>query len=279
LPTWLAAARAVHYGACASLFGLALFQLYALQAPPWRVWRIALAAVALISGAAWFALVTLSLAGDLTADAVTAMVRETSFGSVWLVRLGLAVAAILLAAMANRPARMASCLVCALLLASIALTGHTQTHEGGVRAFHVGSDAVHLLGAGGWIGGLLGLCLALPGPNDDAKAASVARFSRMAYGAVAAIVGSGLINAVILVASPMALVTTGYGRLLLAKLALFAAMLGFAAYNRLVLSPALSGPHADAAARRLRRNALGEQLLAAGILICVAFLGMGQPPA
>src|SRR5207253_4090267 len=108
-------------------------------------------------------------------------------------------------------------------------------------------------------------------------AATVSRFSRMAYLAVAAVLISGLINAAILVASPDALLVTGYGRLLLVKLALVAGMLGFAAYNRLVLSPALSGP--AGAVRPLRRNAMAEQLLAAGVLICVACLGLGQPPA
>jgi hypothetical protein len=41
----------------------------------------------------------------------------------------------------------------------------------------------------------------------------------------------------------------------------------------------LSGADPGAAARRLRRNAVAEQVLAGGILNCAAFLGMGQPPA
>ena len=48
--------------------------------------------------------------------------------------------------------------------------------------------------------------------------------------------------------------------------------------NRLLISPRLAGPNAASQVRALRRNAAIEQGIALGVLVCVAFLGMGEPP-
>jgi putative copper export protein len=55
-----------------------------------------------------------------------------------------------------------SVMVCltAALLVSRALVGHTQTHDGPLCAAHIIADAVHLLAAAAWLGGLFALgCL------------------------------------------------------------------------------------------------------------------------
>jgi putative copper resistance protein D len=276
LAVGLVAARAVHFAACTGLFGLSLFALYAIPAPRLRAWMVWLGLTALASGAAWFILVTVNLAGAADAASLSAVATQTSFGPVWIVRLLIALALLAAAALPGGRARPVAALLSGVLLGSIALTGHTQTHEGGVRLVHVASDAVHLLGAGAWIGGLIGLSLILAHPAGPA--ATVARFSRLAYVAVSALVLSGLVNAYILVGSPAALLSTGYGRLLLLKILLFAGMLALAGVNRLRISPALAGASAGEAARALRRSVVAEQTLAVGVLLCVAWLGMGQPP-
>ena len=278
MPVWLAAARAVHYGACTGLFGLSLFQHYGSQPARFRAWLAGLGVAALISGAAWFALVTFDLAGGLDGPALAAIVTQTSFGPVWLARLALALAASLLIGLSPQGRRTVPGLLAGLLLASIALTGHTQIHDGPLRAAHVVSDAIHLLAAGAWIGGLAGLILTLSPDAGPANAPTVGRFSQMGYLAVAGLIVSGLVNAAILVRSPANLIGSPYGRLLLLKLALFAAMLFLAAANRLLISPRLAGPNAASQVRALRRNAAIEQGIALGVLVCVAFLGMGEPP-
>ena len=59
----------------------------------------------------------------------------------------------------------------------------------------------------------------------------------MGYAAVTTLVGSGLVNAWVLVGSPERLITTQYGQLLLVKVCLFAGMLALAAQNRFRLVP------------------------------------------
>jgi len=73
----------------------------------------------------------------------------------------------------------------AVLLASLAGVGHTQVHEGVTAIVHVTADAVHLLAAGAWLGGLLppGMVVvssrAKQLSNDDAVLV-LSRFSGMA---------------------------------------------------------------------------------------------------
>jgi putative copper resistance protein D len=92
---------------------------------------------------------------------------------------------------------------------------------------------------------------------------------------VGTLIVTGFVNAWILVGSWPALTATNYGRLLIVKLALFAAMLGFAAVNRFVLTPVLAHmPDALPARRKLARNSMIE--LALGLLIFVAVGVLGE---
>ena len=75
---------------------------------------------------------------------------------------------------------------------------------------------------------------------------------------------------------PRDLVSTGYGRVLALKLALFVAMLGIAAVNRLHLTPLLAAAGARAA---LARNSLVETGLGLGVLLLVGALGTMAPTA
>ena len=80
---------------------------------------------------------------------------------------------------------------------------------------------------------------------------------------VATLVATGLVNSWILVGSFHALLVTEYGQVLILKLVVFAAMLAFAAVNRLSLTPQLavaSGKQREAV-RRLTRNSVIEIVL------------------
>lgn len=279
----LAAARFLQYAAATGLFGLSLYPLYARAALDGRTraWLIGLAVASGVGAWAWLLATTFNMAGGLDLDSLIS-VFDTPFGHLWAVRLALGLALIVVTLL--RKARPV--LVCALAaasLASIALTGHTQEHDGGLRIAVVTADAAHLLGAGAWLGGLIGLALLLRGAPADAaqageRAANVARFSRMAYVAVGAIVVSGLFNGVLLVGSAPALWTTFYGGLLAVKVALFGAMLVLAGLNRFRISPHLAADEGPWS-RRLARHVAAEQGLGLLVLICVAVLGMSQPPA
>jgi len=110
----------------------------------------------------------------------------------------------------------------------------------------------------------------------------VRRFSILGSVSVATLILSGFVNAWILVGSFCGLVVTGYGQLLMLKLAAFAVMLGFAAFNRFALTPRLALASDDArqaAHRELSRNTLIEIALGLSIFAMVGVLGTQHPAA
>jgi putative copper resistance protein D len=299
----LISARFLHFAAVMALFGLALFPLYSYRAggnPPltrlsrWlRTLQSSAALLALASALAWGWFAIAAMTGTMwgaDAGSLLTVLRETSFGQVWVARLALVAGLLtLMRQRSNEHRDWTSMLLAALLLASLALVGHTNTSEGVLWVVHMGVDGVHLLAAGAWFGGLLALAYLLtlarqcPSAEHTAHAvATLARFSSMGYAAVATLVGSGLVNAWVLVGAPKRLIATPYGQLLLVKLCLFAGMLALAAQNRFRLVPALQRSKqgsmtAEAPLRVVRRNVLIEQTLALVIVLIVGWLGTLQP--
>ena len=104
----------------------------------------------------------------------------------------------------------------------------------------------------------------------------------MLFRSVGTLLVTGIINSWYLVGSVTALTGTDYGRLLLAKIALFAIMLTFAAFNFLRLTPRIaqreSADTAARALRQLRSNATIEATVGAVVIAVVAVLGT-LPPA
>jgi putative copper resistance protein D len=92
---------------------------------------------------------------------------------------------------------------------------------------------------------------------------------------------TGILNSWLLLGSVSALGTTLYGKLLLAKIVLFALMLAFAAVNRLVLTPQLAAKSqvSERARSRLAIHSGCELALGAAILVLVGVLGTLAPPA
>src|SRR5215831_18620322 len=286
-----------------ALFGLALFPVYSgptgADAPPARVngWRrisiFCAALLALVSALAWGWFAIAGMTGAMMAAAdlenLLTVLRETSFGQVWVPRFGLGV--VLLALILGRSSEhWITAFLAGLLLASLALVGHTQTSDGALWVGHVSADGAHLLAAGAWLGGLLALGYVLtcarrfPSAETTAHAVTaLVRFSGMGYAAVAVLIGSGLVNAWVLVGPPTRLLTTPYGQLLLVKVCLLAGMLVLAAQNRFRLVPALQRSKesclpAELLLQALRRNVIGEQILGLSIVLIVAWLGT-LPPA
>lgn len=299
-------ARFLHYAAATSLAGLSLFPLYAYAgAEPgalarWRRMLVLRAAiVALLSGLGWFAFAVANMGGSLgdlaDMDMLWTVVRDTSFGNIWALRMLLAA---IIVGMAASEARSNSVrlsimpFLAAVFLMSLAGTGHTQVEEGWAGIIHILSDSAHLLAAGAWLGGLIPLAAILR--RSGAMSVNVRpqdvdqvllRFSGVGYIAVATLIGSGLVNSWFLVGSLSGLLTTLYGQLLLAKLALFGGMLALAVANRFWLVPSMSKVRADAAdelakwSARLRSHVLGEQVLGWMVLAAVSLLGTMQPGA
>ncbi|MBO3748008.1 CopD family protein [Streptosporangiaceae bacterium NEAU-GS5] len=115
------------------------------------------------------------------------------------------------------------------------------------------SMELHVLGASAWAGGLLAIALLLRGDN---LAAVLPRFSKLATIALLVVTASGLFNGLVELALapvarfPESLVTTGYGRLVLAKV-VFAGVIALLGANiRWRLLPAIRRPALTAAPAR-----------------------------
>jgi putative copper resistance protein D len=172
------------------------------------------------------------------------------------------------------------------LVGTLAWAGHAAAGTGVQGGVHLVADVLHLIAGSAWAGALIPLALllraALANPNQASftiASAAVSRFSTLGICSVATLVVSGAVNTWVLAGSLPALIDTDYGRLLLAKIALFLAMLGLAAVNRLRLTPRLtSGTGAvGAAIGQVRRNTLIEAGLGAIIIVIVSVLGTMPP--
>jgi putative copper resistance protein D len=296
----LIAARLLHYLAVLALFGATLFPFYAywsgeqphqpLISSLRRVVATA-STLAVLSAGLWLVFAIATMAGTLSEALVPetflSVVNDTSFGRIWLWRLALGLFLMLwciarLYWPSKRGADVVALAGAAVLLATIAGTGHTQTYEGTSRLLHMASDGVHLLAAGTWLGGLVALALlvapSLRGSPLEAHRI-LARFSGVGIAAVAALVVTGLVNSWFLVGNIGGLFGTPYGQLLCIKLGAFLAMVGLAGLNRYRLVPALTGaPLAQSTAlARLRRHIYAEQALGIGVIVIVALIGTLQP--
>jgi putative copper resistance protein D len=284
----------VQFAAAMSAFGCAAFRLYTIGTPAslarWIAGAIRIAAaVAVVAAAATAPATAAEMSGSpaLAFDPATlvAVLTATTFGHVWRWHLGFGLA--LTAAAFCRPGRAVSALLLALAalnLGSLAWIGHAAMMPGLAGVGHELNQALHLLAAGAWIGGLMPLLVLLRrarsmagGPMPDFVREAVSHFSQMGYAAVGLIAVTGAINAILLVGSVGALFGTAYGRLLCVKILLFLAMVAVAAANRLHLAPRLMRD--PAALIPLTRNVLLEQALGIAILAAASLLGTWPPAA
>jgi putative copper resistance protein D len=304
----LAYVRAVHFAATIVAAGALIFEV--LVAAPafalvggivdpavkrwrrcwtWLIW--ASLAVAALSGAIWLVL----LAADIYAAPIAEVWRDggiwtvatqTRFGELSLARL---VAAVVLAAalpiITRKPARSpwrGGALVLALIiLIGPAWTGHAGATPGVAGEFPLAADALHLLAAGAWLGGLvpLAMLLAAAARQKDSRwtavtATAVRRFSVLGVISVGTLLASGIANSWYQVGTLNNLFATTYGQLVLIKIALFAAMIALACLNRFYLTPRLA---TVGNVRRLRHTTLAETALGFAAVAVVGFLGAMAP--
>ncbi len=197
----------------------------------------------LVLAGAWLALALLSVAfraadafgRPVTALTVDQMVRwatELAAGRGMVLTAGCAAVVVGCGVVRLRnPERLAVRIpLVAALLGTLtpAVTGHASSAPDHQLA--VGTAALHVGAAALWVGGL-GAVLALAAPHRRLLDAVLPRFSLLATGCVIAVAVTGLLNAQVRLESWGALLTTGYGRLVVAKsvaLVLVAALGGLA---------------------------------------------------
>ena len=259
--------------------------------------------VALMSWFAWSWLVASTMSGDhlieclQTGDWLTVLTR-TQFGHIWLFRviisLVLGIGLWLLARTSGRrrhlPATLAG--LAAIELVSLAWVGHAAAGPGRFRAVHLFGDALHLLTSAFWPGSLAPLAafllLLLKSRQIEAiglAATVVRRFSASSLIAVTVMALTGLLNSIFVVGSFRALLTSAYGQLLVSKLILFFAMIGFGGWNLFLLKPRLvidlptvSVAQKKSAIHSLLRKVLWEMGLGTVVILIVGLLGTTPPP-
>jgi copper transport protein len=111
-----------------------------------------------------------------------------------------------------------------------ALSGHAGS--GSPAWAWLPANIVHVVAVSAWIGGLAALVAASGVLGKEAREHVLARFGRLAGGAVAAVLATGVAQSLSAMDAWADLVETAYGRSVLIKLGLFALLIGFGAANR-----------------------------------------------
>jgi putative copper resistance protein D len=299
--------RAIHFAASATTAGMVMFHVFVAE-PALRPSgdacaivrsRIAVLtwmglAIAIVTGLVWFVLLTMSITGLSSGDAmrsgaILTVANETQFGLISEIRAVLALTlAVCLILSQFVLLRWLALIAASGLVGAIAWTGHAGSTLGELGNLHLTADVLHLGAASAWIGGLFGLSILFATGRrrsafewEPLQLDAVLRFSTIGMISVAALIISGIVNAWILVGSFRALLVTDYGQLLLLKIVAFVIMVGFAAVNRFRLTPQLASvtkveAHANALSA-LTRNTLIELALGLAIFAVVGVLGTLHP--
>lgn len=250
--------------------------------------------------------------GDMFSTGILGDTVGDRQGQVWLARLVLLiVAAPLLALLAARDSSAsddrsaplpgwwlpAGVLVGIGLAATPGLSGHAIS--GRWTSAAVVADTLHVLAMAVWLGGIVALsATALRTPPAQGATAALARFSRIALGSIAVIAATGTFQAVRQLGSLEAVRDTEYGRILVVKLVLVAAIVVVAAFSREIVlrrsarawladpehrpdgepPPEELTPAQEEAERSgLRRSVLVEVVLGLAVLAATALL-VNSPP-
>ncbi|MCU1659827.1 MAG: copper resistance protein CopC [Pseudonocardiales bacterium] len=223
----------------------------------------------------------------------------TRLGHAHLVRLAVLLAVLITIGRVRSPSRPMQVLVAGEVLAAVgtvAAEGH-----GGVSPAWAAVDALHVTAAGTWLGGLVVLstivipthrrartaeAVSIPGRGggvavlerpvtERVPAVSVHRFSAVALGSVAVLVGTGVAQALRQVPEFGALTGTRYGQLLLVKVGLVALVVAVAAISRSAVHRRASA--GDVRTAVLARSVLTETVLLVGVLAVTSALVATTP--
>jgi copper resistance protein D len=303
----LVIARWIHFASVFVLFGSSFFWFYegterssacprglprAVRATTILL-RIA-APIAAISGVAWLACILINMARDFSSvfdpEDLRLFFFETPFGTVSFLRLALLVVGVVIAFLPwhGRWRFAALVPVGALLLITQAWYGHSAEGAGLYRAIVIAVYAIHTIAAAAWAGGLPALLFALveqrrfsPYEARNCTLDVCSRFSLMAMIAVTLVVASGIANAGFRVAGSFGkLFGSAYGDVLLKKLAIVAAMLAVAYFNRFIATPRLRAASSKGTRQItwLRYSVTFDVVLGALVLGASAILGITMPP-
>lgn len=249
---------------------------------------------ALLAAAAGGVLWTLTAVADTLitfADVLGGQASDGAFGAqlssfltgVPLGRILLAVTAIaatvaILSLLVRTPGGAACVLVLAVsALALRSLTGHAAGAAG--HNIAVSAMFLHLIGAATWVGVLLALAAVrvAGGLRGPALGDAIARFSPMAAWCLVIVGYSGLASAIVRLGGPGDL-TTEYGRLVIAKVVLIAAVALLGQFHRRAIAARSVTAHTGLEARVFWRLVTVELALMGAVVGVASALGASSPP-
>jgi putative copper resistance protein D len=290
----LALVRGLFVASVLSILGASLF-LNAVAPPIWP--RLHDCSASLIQGrcrcVVWGSLLAASVAGlvwlvleaGVIADAETTGQTLAAVPSVLFdTRFGQVLAAQALALFGVGAATATHRQVGALAATSIAGVA-TLLEAGHSHAFAMAhglsalllSQALHMLAAGAWLGGLLPLLQVVRGVPLDVAALATRRFSTLGLASVTILAATAMFQGWILSGGLPGLVGTAYGAVLLIKATLFTALIALAAFNRFRLTPALAAPHGEQSRKALIRSIGTETILGLCVVLAAGVLSSLEP--
>lgn len=232
--------------------------------------------------------------GSSTFGSLPDVLFDTRWGAMWLVRevALVAVAVLLLSLTFRRVTSTMSArgrLGAAVVLLVVVGTAHAMTsHAAALQPFSasaVAADTMHVLAAGAWLGGVAAFALALwptggLGRQDALALMRACRrsFAELAAVSVGVVFATGLYSAGRQVASVDALLTTGYGHVLLVKVGIVLGAAALGGANFLLLRRlarrrgGLWGGRAGS-----RWLLIAEVVMGAGVFLAAAVLSASVP--
>jgi len=219
--------------------------------------------------------------------AVRSMLVETGFGHAWLVGAGLMLCVVILSFFqAGKSIRFT--LAIWLALAGVALARSNGGHpvDAGLFSLPVWADWVHLLAISAWVGLVLVTTYVVaprffnaPGSEHVNSAAYIQSLSDVATLALVILFATGAYNGWRGVRSPGDLLESGYGQILLLKLALVFVAAALGGHNRFFEMPkllaSLKSASSTSPVKPLKRFAAVlhiESVVLAGVLVAAAVL-------
>ena len=204
-------------------------------------WTWVLAGLLVVTGLVELPVYALRASGEsLSPGLLVEALYDTRVGQLWVARgfLGFFVAAAATYAVRRRSPVYwwgAAC-IAAVMLMTLTRQSHAATEDGFLPLV---ADWLHVVAASVWMGGLLGFPILLTAPPlempADARAKllgrTVRRFSKVATGAVMALLITGSYAILLHVPSLSALTGTAYGNALIVKLGLLVLLLAAGAVN------------------------------------------------
>jgi copper transport protein len=215
--------------------------------------------------------------GDLLYGDLQPFAEHTRFGVAFLVMtVGFAVVAALLAlawALDRVELRVPALALSLLLVSGLSFSGHQATEPNATWATEL-ADWLHLVAACVWVGGLATLAFVVWPAAPALRRRAFLGFSRLAIVLVGVLVLAGAYLAIMRLPHVSDLWETGYGRLLVVKLAIVSLALAWGGIHHFFVRPRIAAGRDP----RVRPSLVGEAALALVVLLAAAALTNASPP-